>query len=68
MRLIFQPGATATKQREDYEKAQLLVQDVLCELPASSVEVCGRLNFNSFNMFLVCFVLLRSGRIQTVHM
>ncbi|CAK9027903.1 unnamed protein product [Durusdinium trenchii] len=39
MRLIFQPGATATKQREDYEKAQLLVQDVLCELPASSVEV-----------------------------
>eukprot|EP00435_Cladocopium_sp_Y103_P046102 s1002_g13.t1 len=39
IRNIFKPGATAQQKRLAYESMKLLIVDLLCDLPASSVEV-----------------------------
>lgn len=38
IRNIFKPGATLGEQRRAFESMKLLVVDLLCDLPASSVE------------------------------
>ena len=66
IRNIFKPGSTLQEQRSAFESMKSLVIDLLCDLPASSVEVAvvanNRVQYDiiyiiySINQYIYCYL------------